>query len=421
MNLFASLKEALTEGLISQIAQQHNVNSTKIQKAFDVLQAAIVGGLIKRVTTESGMNYVFNQVKKIEFRPEELSKIVTNQAQLDALKNVGEKDLNTVLPGLKSSITGLVAKYAGIQNSLASSICGMAVGMVMTVLKKIVTEKQLDAESLAAFLGDQREPLLSIVPDINDKLIETVGIQYLLQNFTVPRTEQSGSVSKGGDTATPSQPFLVGVDVDQSSNNGSYLKWVGLGVLVIGVIAAAIYFWNQRQATSSDEDIEADTLSEARTIQEPLQDTLKKDTATAVAAAPATTTTTTSNPMATYLADNVAPQGKAFKFENVDFENNTAQLKPTATAAVAVLADLLKKYPNAQIKLVGYANDAQPPLTNKTLSVKRVLALKDQFVKAGISYIRVDAEGRGTGINPKDTTGRKQVAMREVWVKFVKK
>ncbi|MDF7817124.1 DUF937 domain-containing protein [Runella sp. MFBS21] len=420
MNLFASLKEALTEGLISQIAQQHNVNSTKIQKAFDILQAAIVGGLIKRVTTESGMNYVFNQVKKIEFRPEELSKIVTNQAQLEALKNVGEKDLNTVLPGLKSSITGLVAKYAGIQNSLASSICGMAVGMVMTVLKKIVTEKQLDAESLAAFLGEQREPLLSIVPDINDKLIETVGIQYLLQNFTVPRNEQSGSVSKGGDTATPSQPFLVGVDVDQSSNNGSYLKWVGVGVLVIGVIAAAIYFWNQRQATPSEEDIEADTLSEARTIQEPLQDTLKKDTATALPAAPATTPTA-SNPMATYLADNVAPQGKAFKFENIDFENNTAQLKPTATASVAVLADLLKKYPNAQIKLVGYANDAQLPLTNKTLSVKRVLALKDQFVKAGISYIRVDAEGRGTGINPKDTTGRKQVAMREVWVKFVKK
>ena len=58
---------------------------------------------------------------------------------------------------------------------------------------------------------------------------------------------------------------------------------------------------------------------------------------------------------------------------------------------------------------------------NSTLSVKRVFSLKDQFIKAGISYIRVDAEGRGTGINPKDTTGRKQVALREVWVKFVQK
>ena len=83
--------------------------------------------------------------------------------------------------------------------------------------------------------------------------------------------------------------------------------------------------------------------------------------------------------------------------------------------------DYIFKYPNAQIKLVGYANDARLPLTNKTLSVKRVFTLKDMFVKAGISYVRVDAEGRGTGINPKDTTGRRQAAMREVWVKFVQK
>jgi outer membrane protein OmpA-like peptidoglycan-associated protein len=125
--------------------------------------------------------------------------------------------------------------------------------------------------------------------------------------------------------------------------------------------------------------------------------------------------------MVAYLDDAAAIKGKLFKFDNVDCEDNTTKLKATSNDAVQALADLLKKYPNAQIKLVGYANDAQAPLTNKTLSVKRAFALKDAFVKAGISYIRVDAEGRGTGINPKDTTGRKQTAMREVWVKFVQK
>lgn len=417
MNLFASLKEALTEGLIGQIAAQNDEKPEKIQKAFDALGASIVGGLIKRVTTESGMKLVFNQVQKIEFEPEQLSKIFKNQAELDALKAVGEKDLNTVLPGLKSSVSSMVAKYAGTRNSLASSLCGVAVAIVMSVLKRKVNEKRLDAESLAAYLGDQREGLLNTVPEINDKLIESIGIQYLLQNFAVPRTEHSGALPKGVEGAPASKPFLVGVDMDQSQTDyRPYLKWIGIGALVIGVIAAGIYFWNQRQAVISDSDSDS-TVTEARTIQEPIA----KDTTTKEIPAAVTPTTTTANPMAAYLDDSAAQKGKSFKFDNVDFEDNTAQLKTTSNDAVQALADLLKKYPTAQIKLVGYANDARLPLTNKTLSVKRVFTLKDMFVKAGVSYIRVDAEGRGTGINPKDTTGRKQVAMREVWVKFVQK
>jgi outer membrane protein OmpA-like peptidoglycan-associated protein len=205
--------------------------------------------------------------------------------------------------------------------------------------------------------------------------------------------------------------------MDQSQTDyGPYLKWIGIGALVIGAIVAGVYFWNQRQLTAASDSETDSTLNEARTIQEPVA----KDTVAQPAPAPAETTATAS-PMAIYLADNAAIKGKSFKFDNVDFEDNTAQLKPASNGSVEVLADLLKKYPNAQIKLTGYANDAQPPLTNKTLSVKRVFALKDLFIKAGISYIRVDAEGRGTGVNPKDTTGRKQVPMREVWVKFVQK
>ncbi len=417
MNLFVSLKEALTEGLIGQIAAQNDEKPEKIQKAFDALGASIVGGLIKRVTTESGMKLVFNQVQKIEFEPQQLSKIFKNQVELDALKAVGEKDLNTVLPGLKSSVSSMVAKYAGIRNSLASTLCGITVAIVMAVLKRTVAEKQLDPESLAAYLGDQRDGLLNTVPDINDKLIESIGIQYLLQNFVVPRTEQSGALPKGVEGTSASKPFLVGVDIDQSQMDyRPYIKWIGIGVLIIGLIAAGVYFWNQRQANTSDSESDS-TMTEARTIQEPIA----KDTTTKEIPAAVTPATPTASPMAAYLDDATAVKGKSFKFDNVDFEDNTAQLKVTSNDAVQALADLLKKYPNAQIKLTGYANDAQPPLTNKTLSVKRVFSLKDQFIKAGISYIRVDAEGRGTGVNPKDTTGRKQVPLREVWVKFVQK
>ncbi|MEZ4903636.1 MAG: DUF937 domain-containing protein [Spirosomataceae bacterium] len=417
MNLFASLKEVLTEELASQIATQNNEKPEKVQKAIDTLSASIVGGLIKRVTTESGMKLVFSQIQKSEFELSQLNKVLKNQVEIDALKLVGEKNFNILLPGLKSPVSSLAAKYAGTRNSLTSSLCGITMSIVMSVLKNKINDQKLEEESLAAYLGDQREGILNAVPVITDKLIESIGIQSLLENFTVPKTEPSSSIIKEVEGQPSSAPFLtIPGKNDSNGNLQSSLKWIGIGILVIGVVGAGIYFWKQQQNKIT---LDSELLPiEAKTIEEPIQkDTLNTATTPAVP----TPVTTTDNPMAKYLADSSALKGKAFKFENVDFEDNTTQLKPTANAPVQALAELLKKYPNAQVKLTGYANDAQSPMTNKTLSVKRVFALKDEFIKAGISYIRVDAEGRGTGINPKDTTGRKQVAMREVWVKFVYK
>jgi len=201
MNLFASLKETLTEELIGQIAQQNNEKPEKVSKAMDALSASAVGGILKRVMTESGMNLVFNQVQKMEYQ----SNITPLSAEWNELKEAGEKNLNSLLPGLKSSITMMTAKYAGTRNSLVSSLASIAISFVMITLKKHVTEKKMDAPTLAAFLGDQREPLLNVVPDLNETLLETLGIQSLLQNFVVPRIEQSGEIAN----AATSQPFLV--------------------------------------------------------------------------------------------------------------------------------------------------------------------------------------------------------------------
>lgn len=419
MNLFASLKETLSEGIVNQIAVQNNEKPEKIQKALDAFSASIVGGLIKRASSESGLKLIFAQAQNIAFTPEQLSKIVKTSAELESFKSAGEKTLNTVLPGFKSPVCSMVTKYSGTKNSLASALSGISMSVIITVLKKIVSDKQLNAESLAAFLGEQRESLLTVVPDLNDRIIETVGIQYLLHTFEVPRTEQQMTVARTTEPISSKQPFLV--DVEDRGLGQTNFKWVGVGLITVALLGAGVYFWYQQHTTTPGAEIEADTLAEARTIQEPIE---KKPATidTATATPPATpAATSVENPMEVYLADKALPKGKAFKFENVDFEDNTLQLKASANASVQALADLLKKYPTAQIKLVAYANDAKPPLTNKVLSVKRVYALKDQFVKSGISFVRVDAEGRGTGVNPKNTTDSKQVAMREVWVRFVQK
>jgi outer membrane protein OmpA-like peptidoglycan-associated protein len=420
MSLFVALKEVLNEGVIAHIAQENNEKPEKISKALDAFSASFVGGMLKRVTNEAGMNLLYNHVQKIEFSAQNLEKSIKDPAQYDAIKAVGEKYLNTMLPGLKSPVSLMVAKYAATRNSLASSLAGPMVAIIMSVLKKTIADKQLDAEGFTAYLGDQREHLLNVVPEIDDVLVETVGIRSLLQNFTVPKAERPVSIAKTSVDKSP-EPFLGDSDA-HPEDSPNYLKWLGAAVVVIGLAAAGWYFWQQQ---SSQTVAESTTVEEENSPETPQNvsptatDTLTttppaKDSVAAVKPA------TTGNPMETYLADAATTAGKVFKFDNVDFVDNTTQLKPEATAPVKTLAELLKKYPNAQVKLVGFANDAKAPVTNKVLSTKRVFAIKDELIKAGINYLRVDAEGRGTGVSPKDST-RKQKPLREIYVRFVKK
>ena len=417
MSLFVSLKEILNESVVEQIAKLNGEKPEKIQKAIDALGATVVGGLLKRITSEYGINLVFNQVQKSDLATHQLETTLKTASDFSDLSASGDKIFHAFLPSLKSPVSAMVARHSGVRNSLVSLLCGVVASGVLAALKKKVAEKNLQPDSLAAYLSDQREGLLEVAPDLNPLLIETLGLKPLLEKFAIAPVESASGAVRSADSKEVSQPFLMNEVADAEPTDwGPYLKWFGIAAVVVGVVAGGIYFWNQRSQDTTAADSETTTLaeSEARTVKEPVaKDTIvaKKDTNTVAAA----------NPMAAYLGDATAKVGKTFKFEKVDFEDNTLQLKPEAKQPVQDLATLLKAHPTAEVKLVLFANDAKLPMTNKMLAVKRVFALKQQLIDAGIGFVRIDVDGRGNGVNVKDSTNRNRTPLREIYVKFVKK
>ena len=418
MSLFVSLKEILNESVVEQIAKLNSEKPEKIQKAIDALGATVVGGLLKRITNEYGINLVFNQVQKSDLATNQLETTLKTANDFSDLSASGDKIFHAFLPSLKSPVSAMVARHSGVRNSLVSLLCGVVAAGVLAALKKKVGEKNLQPDSLAAYLSDQRESLLEVAPDLNPLLIETLGLRPLLEKFAIAPIESASGAVRSVDSKEMSQPFLMNDVADAEPTDWQpYLKWFGIAALVVGVVAGGIYFWNQRSEDTTTTDSETTALaeSEARTVQEPVaKDTTAKDTVVAVAAA-------VMNPMNSYLTDAAAKAGKTFKFDKVDFEDNTLQLKPDAKQPVQDLVKLLQAHPTAEIKLVLFANDAKLPMTNKMLAVKRVFALKQQLIDAGIGFVRIDVDGRGNGVNVKDSTNRNRTPLREVYVKFVKK
>ena len=76
-----------------------------------------------------------------------------------------------------------------------------------------------------------------------------------------------------------------------------------------------------------------------------------------------------------------------------DFNSSVPQM--TSTWAIDMVVKYMKENSNAQISVVGYADELGGTNYNSTLSQKRANAVKDLLVKAGVSASRISVEGKG--------------------------
>ncbi len=416
MSFFDSLKDILTNAVVAQVAELTQEKPEHVQRAFDISAVGLVGSLIKRVSSETGMKLVHDQISNTTFDNNNLVGELKNTENLTELALRGDKILNAILPNVKGPIVGLISRATSMRNSKSTTLCTLSMLLITSALRNEIGTKNLSPESLASYLGDQRKNLLEISPADNATIIEATNIGHLLNNFSVPQSTTSTI-----DTTSVAKAPTISESIDYektSTNYGAILKWIGGGLGVAALVAGGLYFWNNYQNTKTDGSADSTTVSQdaARVIIEPT-----------VTAVPDSSPTTKISPKATsalsfmevYLADTTKAKGRTVRFENVDFENNDVKTKPDASIAINELIDLLKKYPNAEVKFVVYADDAQLPLTNKMLSIKRAFALKNQLITGGISFVRIDTEGRGNGMEQKTNPSSKP--LREVYVKFVKK
>ncbi|QHW00843.1 OmpA family protein [Spirosoma endbachense] len=456
MNLFATLNEVLNSDVLTRIASYVDEPTEKTNKAVNGLVYTIVGGLMKRTTTEIGVNQLFNHIQKGRYDgtlTDNLATVLRDPSQTNALITQGDEVISHLLPAMKSSIGSMISGYAGIRNSSAISLLGLTSTIVLHVLGKQVKDRKLDADGLAASLFTEREAFVNAVPEeFMPRLVEKVGLQQVVSGLATParrnvtegpgRSVSNGSGSTARSTATVNRPSVSYDPVDESdTDNGALTKW-GMGALLAVALGIGGYyvFQNTKNHSATSEEasdvttitsdtIQADTVT--RSLAVPIDTTAKPKpkvtpptAATAVSPAqPGALAGNLTQLMTPYLGNAALPKGKIFPLAGVSFYPGSLSLTAGSQATIGELATLLKTYPQLQIQLVGYANDAQlgTGTTNKSLSFKRVNQIKQQLMSSGIDFVRIDAIGRGTGVPKNDTSGIVRPALRKIDVKVVVK
>jgi len=98
--------------------------------------------------------------------------------------------------------------------------------------------------------------------------------------------------------------------------------------------------------------------------------------------------------LAAFLAGS-QPTPQRFTFENLHFATGSADLPPEARQTGAGLVQILRAYPNARIRIEGYADARGSTPANQQLGARRAEVVRAALVAAGIPANRIEAASGG--------------------------
>ena len=303
-----------------------------------------------------------------------------------------------------------LAVTAYIEPAAARVLLGTVAATVLAVLGTYATEHDLTTAQLQAYLQDQHEELLLVLPP-------TV-------HGTTPAGSGRGPTSTphaapafataGFGLRTPDDPEPASVVNDHAGNS---LRWQW-GLLLLLAVSLGYYFGHERvsavpgtaayaAAPTAYPATAAAASKPATGHYDSESDNYIYETGQPVILQLVNGTTqkvgalSTENRLYTFLAesairvDSVNRTKGWINFDRVYFEPGKAVLTPESHQQLVNVAGILKSFPRAVVKLGGYTDSLGAPLQNLHLSEERARVALFALADMGIPLDRLQAKGYG--------------------------
>lgn len=420
LNIIDLIKGQLGPALVSQAATQLGESESGISKAISGLLPAVVGGLANNASNPSVLDSI------------------TGAASSGLLGNLlGGSSNNSLISTVLSAIFGdkvgglvnLISGFSGVNSNNTSSLLNLVTGAALGSVGKYAADNNLDRSGLASLLGDQKGIVSTLLPA--GLSLGSLGLgnwfggddteKVKVTSYDEPKVE----VNRGGSTH---------VNVDRNDNNGGGSIWRWLLPLLL-LLLAGYFLWKQcgnkeaTDATTTTETldtavVEGDTatavVGDRTVIDIDLNGTALKGFAGGMESRMIDFLKAGSYDSA---ADDEALKDVWYDFDNVNFKiGSSTELEAGSEGQIQNLAEILKAFPTAKIKIGGYTDKTGNEADNVKLSDARAEFIKAELEKLGVGAQVIDAEGYGSQFAtvPAEATNEERAVDRKMAVRFAK-
>jgi len=369
-----SVLRSITPDAASRAAARLGESPSAVSSALGAAVPSILAGLLEKSGEPAALRGVLDLIRD----PANDATALRDPASLvgalgggSSLGDLAARFLALLFGNRASAVTDTIAQTAGVQRSSAQSLLAMAAPLVLGYLGNRVRSESLGGAGLASILGAERDRILDAAPP---GLASALGVPSL-RNLGATATRAAERTVAAAEPATSWWPRIV------------------LGALLL------IGLWML---------IDRRTEPPPRVAETPQVAPLPSVSAPPPAAATFRRTLPT-GAVITGADDGVErrligflddPNRKVdattwFDFDRVLFETGSATLKPESKEQLRDVAEILKAYPTAAVKIGGYTDDTGDPNANIQLSSARATAVVSELVAQGIPADRLSAEGYG--------------------------
>lgn len=385
-----TVKNYFTSEFTSQASSSLNESSSGISKALTaIIPTGLAGVLNKATSSTEGANSIFEMAKNA-------IRSASGNTHLSGSENIqkGNKMLTSLFGGNLSGIISAISKFADTKDSSTSSLLSMGLPAIMGIIGKHAEQNNLSASGLSGFLSSQKDRIMQAMPS------DLPSLAGMLSLGSVDIPAASTAVHANQDVTNVAQEII-----DQPRGNNWLLP-------LILIIAAIGLLWGLSRGCNQTRPSTAANLDTSVMVQ-------NADTSVAtpapVATAPESIKVKLPNgkeldaykggiedQLVTFLnsdwksLSDDSLKNRWFNFDNLNFNTGTATLKPESEKQLDNIAEILKAFPGAKIKIGGYTDVTGNSADNKELSQDRANAAKNGLDKRGVGKQVVGAEGYGS-------------------------
>ncbi len=413
-----NLIEQLQSGVIDQLTEHSSTffgeekenTSTAIKGTF----AAILAGMIQKVSHEKGSRDLHRLLKSEETREFDIENIFTRSPQtVNGLVNKGTHFLPSIYPGRLREATNAVAAHSGVKKFSSSKMMKVCAPLLLNTLGKQVQGNSLDESGLKSLLNGQKSSIGAFLPDDFADKAE-------LSAFGWTKKEKQAVVApkKKAKVVKEVKAAPVVQEVVEESNSkaaagalaGAKATGAGLGIFkwLLPLLAAIALIWFLATRTGcADESkvrsVKTTTEQITEVAKEPVkkvQNVLGKVNEAALTALDDISFAVGSagSQMMDFIKGGAKGDGR-FRFKNLNFASGSSVIDGASGLEVDNIAAIMKAYGDVKVKIEGYTDSRGNADSNLTLSQARADAVRDRLLATGIDAARMSTEGFGAA-NP---------------------